>query len=78
MPVDEGTSNTLATCCAIIDDVPSQPAAMVEPDTAYPSKLIASARSAAPTADAVSAVNHGIYPAECQNDFVVSLMLCSN
>lgn len=51
---------------------------MVEPDTAYPSKLIASARSAAPTADAVSAVNHGIYPAECQNDFAVSLMLCSN
>ena len=70
--------NTLATCCAIIDDVPSHPAAMVEPDTAYPSKLIASARSAAPTADAVSAVNHGIYPAECQNDFAVSLMLCSN
>ena len=70
--------NTLATCCAIIDDVPSHPAATVEPDTAYPSKLIASARSAAPTADAVSAVNHGIYPAECQNDFAVSLMLCSN
>lgn len=70
--------NTLATCCAIIDDVPSQPAAMVEPDTAYPSKLIASARSAAPTADAVSAVNQETYPADCQNDFAVSLMLCSH
>ena len=68
--------NTLATCCAIIDNVPSQPAATVEPDTAYPSRLIASARSAAPTADAVSAVNQETYPADCQNDFAVPSMSC--
>lgn len=68
--------NTLATCCAIIDDVPSQPAATVEPDTAYPSRLIASARIAAPTADAVSAVNQETYPADCQNDFPVPSMSC--
>ena len=45
-------------------------------DTAYPSKLIASARSAAPTADAVSAVNQETYPADCQNDFAVPSMSC--
>jgi len=66
--------NTLATCCAIIDNVPSQPAATVEPDTAYPSRLIANVCSANPAADAVSAVNHGMYPVDCQNDFVVRFM----
>ncbi|WP_242502536.1 hypothetical protein [Bifidobacterium pseudolongum] len=49
--------NTFATCCAMSAAVPSQPAAAVDPETAYPARLTASARSDPPAADAVSAVN---------------------
>ncbi len=48
--------NTLAACCAMSEAVPSQPSAAVDPETEYPARLTASARSDPPAADAVSAV----------------------
>ncbi len=49
--------------CSVMSGFPvdfalvSQPAAAVDPETAYPARLTASARSDPPAADAVSAVN---------------------